>query len=37
MAPTTAPVMTAMTVEAEIRDRIRQVAGGTNGPGRGAR
>ena len=33
MAPTMPPVTTAMTVEAETRDRIFQVAGGTRGAG----
>ena len=33
MAPTMPPVMTAMTVEADIRDRIFQVVGGTSGAG----
>ena len=31
IAPTTAPVMTAITAEADTSDRIRHIAGGTSG------
>src|SRR3954454_14365357 len=33
IAPTTTPVIPAITAEAEISDRIRQVVGGTSGEG----